>query len=68
MSNPIQVILLKMQPCYGQTSRENATPSSDTTPLSSNKEVHPSSPGSELRFNEILVIQTKTIQKRDLKN
>ena len=33
--------LLKKQPHYSQSSRENATPSSDTSPLASYKEVHP---------------------------
>ena len=39
MCDPILVILLKMRPHYGQTSRENATPYSGTSPLASNKEV-----------------------------
>ena len=43
---PIQVTLLKIQPRYSQTSCENATPSSDTSPLASNKEVPP--PGQNL--------------------
>ena len=51
MCDPIQVTLLKIQPRYSQTSCENATPSSDTSPLASNKEVHPP-PGTEHRFNE----------------
>ena len=46
---PIQVTLLKIQPRYSQTSCENATPSSDTSPLASNKEVPPRT---EPRFNE----------------
>ena len=67
MCDPILVTLLKTQLCYSQTSCENATPSSDTSPLASNKEVYP--PGIEPRFNdEILVIQTNTIQKGNLKN
>ena len=41
MCDPIQVTLLKMQPRYSQTSCENATPSSDTSPLASNKEDPP---------------------------
>ena len=36
---PILVTLLKMRPHYGQSSRENATPSSGTSPLDSYKEV-----------------------------
>ena len=35
MSDPIQVTLLKMQPRYSQSSCENATPSSGTSPLAS---------------------------------
>ena len=41
MCNPILVTLLKMRPHYSQSSRENATPSSGTSPLTSYKEVHP---------------------------
>ena len=37
----ILVTLLKMQPHYGQSSRENATPSSGTYPVVSYKEVPP---------------------------
>ena len=37
----ILVTLLKMQPHYGQSSRENATPSSGTSPVASYKEVPP---------------------------
>ena len=57
MCDPIQVTLLKTEPRYSQTSRENATPSSDKSSLASNKEFHPHPPGTEPRFNEILVIQ-----------
>ena len=39
MCDPILVTLLKMQPHYSQSSRENATPSSSTFPLASYKEV-----------------------------
>ena len=39
MYNPILVRLLKMKPCYSQPSRENATPSSGTSPLVPYKEV-----------------------------
>ena len=41
MCDPILVTLLKMQPHYSQSSRENATPSSDTSPLASYREVPP---------------------------
>ena len=39
MCDPILVTLLKMQPHYSQSSRENAAPSSGTSPLASYKEV-----------------------------
>ena len=41
MCDPILVTLLKMRPHYTQSSRENATPSSGTSPLASYKEVPP---------------------------
>ena len=41
MSDPILVTLMKMPPHYSQSSRENATPSSGTSPLASNKGVPP---------------------------
>ena len=45
MCDPILVTLLKMQPYYGHSSRENATPSKGTSPLACYKEVpHPSPP------------------------
>ena len=46
MCDPILVTLLKMQPHYSQSSRENATPSSGTSPVASYKEVPP--PGAPL--------------------
>ena len=45
MCDPIVVTLLKMQPHYSHSSRENAAPSSDTTPLASHKGVPPPTPG-----------------------
>ena len=39
--HPILVTLLKMRPHYSQSSRENVTPSSGSSPLASYKEVHP---------------------------
>ena len=39
MCGPILVTLLKMRPHYSQSSRENTTPSSGTSPLASYKEV-----------------------------
>ena len=47
MCDPILVTLLKMRPHYSQSSCENATPSSGTSPLASYKEVPPS-PGARL--------------------
>ena len=41
MCDPILVIVLKMRPHYSQSSRENPTPSSGTSPLASYKEVPP---------------------------
>ena len=41
MCDSIEVTLLNMQPYHGQTSLENATPSSGTSPLASYKEVSP---------------------------
>ena len=41
MCDPILVTLLKMRLHYSQSSRENATPSSGTSPLASYKEVPP---------------------------
>ena len=39
--DPILVTLLKMRPHYSQSSRENATPSSGTSPLASCKGLPP---------------------------
>ena len=41
MCDPILVTLLKIRPHYSQSSRENATPSSSSSPLASYKEVPP---------------------------
>ena len=41
MCEPILVTLLKMRPHSSQSSHENATPSSSTSPLDSYKEVPP---------------------------
>ena len=41
MCDPILVTPLKMQPHYSQSSRENTTPSSGTSPVASYKEVPP---------------------------
>ena len=45
MCDPILVTLLKMRPHYSPCSRENATPSSGTSPLASYKEEPPPSRG-----------------------
>ena len=45
MCDPILVTLLKMRPHYSQSSCENATPSSGTSPLASYREVPPPPPG-----------------------
>ena len=50
MCNPILVTLLKLQPHYSQTSHENATPTSGTSPLASYKEVPPPPPGNNRPF------------------
>ena len=44
MCDPILVTPLKMRPHYSQPSRENATPSSGTSPLASYKEGLPPPP------------------------
>ena len=51
MCDPILVTLLKMRPHYSQSSRENATPSSDTSPLASYKEVRPAPKGSRFQIS-----------------
>ena len=48
MCDPILVNLLKIWPHYSQSSRENATPSSGTSPLASYEEVPPPPPGWDL--------------------
>ena len=56
MCDPILVNLLKMQAHYSQSSRENATPSSSTSPLASYMDVPP--PGFLFRifFNFVMTI------------
>ena len=44
LCDPILVTLLKMRPHYSQSSRENATPSSGTSPLATYKEGPPPPP------------------------
>ena len=55
MCEPILVTLLKMRPHYSQSSRENATPSSGTSPLASYKEVPPR------EFETLHVRESKTV-------
>ena len=50
MCDPIVVTLLKMQPHSSQSSRENATPSSGTSPLASYEGVPPPPRGSFVLF------------------
>ena len=52
MRDPIEVTLLKMRPHYIQSSHENATPSRETFPLASYKEVPP-------RLFSVSVFKTK---------
>ena len=47
MCDPILVTLLKIRPHYSQSSRENATPSSGTSPLAAIRK-YPSPPGRNL--------------------
>ena len=49
MCDPILVTLLKMRPHHSQSSSENATPSSGTSPLASYKEVPPLPRGNFLK-------------------
>ena len=53
MCNLILETLLKMRPHYSQSSRENATSSSGTSPIASFKEVPPPAP---LQLLPLLVI------------
>ena len=52
--DPILVTLLKTRPHYSQSSRENGTPSSGTSPLASYKEVPPP-PGSKVLWTALKV-------------
>ena len=70
MCDPILVTLLKMQPHYSQSSRENATPSSGTSPVASYKEVpHPPGENSKDLFAaayNVLIPGLKTVSRRFL--
>ena len=48
--DPILVFLLKMRPHCSQSRRENATPTSGTSPLASYKEVPPGGGGTQRQF------------------
>ena len=58
MYHPILLTLLKMRPRDSQSSRENATPSSGTSPVASYKEVPPTPRGS---IAQALELQMKWI-------
>ena len=62
--DPILVTLLKMRPHYSQSSRQNATPSSCTSPLVSYKEVPSPPPPRATRI--LLVHQSSPNIKRKL--
>ena len=67
MCDPILVTLLKIQPHYSQSSRENATPSSGTSPVASyKKEPLPPPPGdnNEVDVNDTLKILGVTLDRR----
>ena len=50
-----------MWPHYGQSSRENATPSSGRSPLASYKEVPPPTPGVISQSTQLLDSQSETV-------
>ena len=54
MCDPILYTPLKMQPHYSQSSRENATQSSGTSPLASYKEVPPPRAGGACSYTRDL--------------
>ena len=67
MCDPILVTRLKMRPHYSQSSRENVTPSSGTSPLASYKEVPPSPLGClslDSTLSKTLAMKLATIQKK----
>ena len=69
MCDPILVTLLKMRPHYSQSSRENATPSSGTSPLASYKEINPGAAASSKLYrtficgNKILTVTRSCHEK-----
>ena len=62
MSDPIWLTLLKMRPHYSQSSHENATPSSGTSPLASYKEVTPQELTDPIAWSKTSNTQSKTFQ------
>ena len=69
MSDPIQVTLLKMQPRYSQSSCENATPSSGTSPLASYNYSPPPLPGKIFpifSLSSVNYIEHKTVLKKKI--
>ena len=68
MCDPILVSLLKMRPNHIQSSRENATPSSSTSPLASQKEVPPPPPGGAFAKRSCISHLKKNKRKNTQKN
>ena len=66
MCDPILVTLLKMLPHYSQSSRENTTPASGTSPVASHKDVL--NKFTNFNFNLIFVILWQTRQIKSLFN
>ena len=67
MCDPILVTRLKMRPHYSQSSRENVTPSSGTSPLASYKEVPPCPPRCLSLYSTLsktLAMKLATIRKK----
>ena len=64
---PILVTLLKMQPHYSQSSHENATPSSSTSPLASYNK-YPPPPGTQTQLQENKGLYPAQILQMDINN
>ena len=58
------VTLLKMRPHYSQYGRENATPSSGTSPLASYKEVTPRDFWTMVTFGKIISLSLQIFKQR----
>ena len=65
MCDPILVTLLKMRPHSSQSSRENVTPSSGTSPLASYKEVTPPPPTPGTKHHRTFC-DSNTVTKKSL--